>query len=247
MMPPKHYALRIRMKVHHPGLWIAVVFTGVFALAASSQASTSKGGTLTGKLTVTAPARKAPPVNNSSVDEYGNPQTSTAAAPPTLPEEVVIYLEKVPGKYAPPKKHVQLDQRFLQFTTRVLPVLKGTTVDFTNNDPVYHNVFTNSQLNKFDLGRKKKGETVSVKMDHPEIPVKVYCEVHAAMKAFILVLDNPFFTKVGPGQTFRIKGIPPGTYTMAAWHDYWEPVEQKVTIKKGKTTRADVTLDKVRE
>ncbi len=235
------------MKRHIKGLAVGIAFISVLVLARTSRAATSKGGTLTGKLTVTAPPRKAPPVNNSSVDEYGNPQTSQAAAPPSLPEEVVIYLEKVPGKYTAPKKHVQLDQKFLQFTTRVLPVLKGTTVDFTNNDPVYHNVFTNSQLNKFDLGRKKKGETVSVKMDHSEIPVKVYCEVHAAMKAYILVLDNPFFTKVGPGQTFQIKGIPPGTYTMVAWHDYWEPVEQKVTIKKGKTTKADVTLDKVNQ
>lgn len=222
-----------------------LVVAGLFALMIPSFAlAKTKGGILMGKLTVTAPARKAPAPATSS-DEYGNPQASSA--PPSLPEEVVIYLKKVPGKYAPPQKHVQLDQKFLQFTTRVLPVLKGTTVDFTNNDPVYHNVFTNSQLNKFDLGRKKKGETVSVKMTQSEIPVKVYCEVHAAMKAFILVLDNPFFTKVGPGQTFQIKGIPPGTYTMVAWHDYWDPVEQKVTIKKGKTTKADVTLDKVQE
>lgn len=222
-----------------------LLFAGLLPLPIPAHAKT-KGGTLMGKLTVTAPARKAPAANTTT-DEYGNSQTSETASPPTLPEEVVIYLKKVPGKYTAPKKHVQLDQKFLQFTTRVLPVLKGTTVDFTNNDPVYHNVFTNSQLNKFDLGRKKKGETVSVKMTQSEVPVKVYCEVHAAMKAFILVLDNPFFAKVGPGQTFRIGGIPPGTYTMVAWHDYWEPVEQKVTIKKGKTTEADVTLDKVQE
>jgi hypothetical protein len=65
------------------------------------------------------------------------------------------------------------------------------------------------------------------------------------MRAFILVLDNPFFTTVGPGQKFKIDGIPPGTYTMVAWHDYWQPVERKVTIRRGKTTQADVTMDKV--
>ena len=221
--------------------FLAVLFTSVFSLA-----STRKDGTLTGKITVTAPARKAPQAN-TTYDEYGYSQPAPASSQPSLPEEVVIYLKKVPGKYSPPKKHVQLDQKFLQFTTRVLPVLKGTTVDFTNHDPVYHNVFTNSQLNQFDFGRKKKGETASIKMDHSEVPVKVFCEIHNAMKAFILVLDNPFFTKAGPGQTFTIKGIPPGTYTMVAWHDYWQPVEQKVTIKRGKTTRADVTLDKVQE
>lgn len=234
------------MKFHLKVFAAGIVFTSAFLGADLSQASSATGGTLSGKLTVTAPARKMPSMNNS-YDDYGNAQPSKASSMPSLPEEVVIYLKKVPGKYTAPKKHVQLDQKFLQFTTRVLPVLKGTTVDFTNNDPVYHNVFTNSQLNNFDLGRKKKGETASVKMEHAEVPVKVYCEVHAAMKAYILVLDNPFFTKVGPGQTFSIKGIPPGTYTMVAWHDYWEPVERKVTIKKGKTTHADVTLDKTQE
>lgn len=204
------------------------------------------GGTLTGTLTVTAPPRKAP-AHTANYAAYGD---ENPAAPPethTLPEEVVFYLKKVSGKYQPPKKHVQLDQHFLQFTTRVVPILKGTTVDFTNNDPVYHNVFTNSQDNKFDLGRRKKGDKASVTFRHAEVPVKVFCEVHNSMKAFILVLDNPFFTKCGPGQHFRIKNIPPGTYTLVAWHDLWEPVERKVTIKKGKTTSVEITMDKTQE
>jgi plastocyanin len=207
---------------------------------------TKAGGTLTGRLTVTAAARPIPKPQPQTRDEYGyypSAQTETH----NLPEEVVLYLKNVKGHYDPPKNHLQLDQKYLQFTHRVLPVLKGTTVDFTNNDPVYHNVFTNSQLNKFDLGRKTKGQKVSVKMNHVEVPVKVYCEIHSKMKSYILVLDNPFFATVGPNQDFEIKGIPPGTYTLVAWHDYWEPVEQKVKIQKGKTTRADVTLNKVRE
>lgn len=196
------------------------------------------GGTLAGKVTVTAPKRK--PSGNTN---YYNRDSNPEIAHP-LDEEIILYLKKVPGKFAAPKKHVQLDQKYLQFTHRVIPVLKGTVVDFTNQDPVYHNVFTNSQINKFDLGRKGKGETASAKMKSSEVPVKVYCEIHASMKSYILVLDNPFFTTVGPGQEFQISGIPPGTYTLVAWHDHWEPVEQKVKVSKGKTTRADVTLDK---
>jgi len=79
-----------------------------------------------------------------------------------------------------------------------------------------------------------------------EVPVKVYCEIHSQMKTNILVLQNPFFTTVQPGQKFEIDGIPPGTYTLIAWHDYWEPVEQKVTIKKGSTVQIKITMDKVR-
>jgi hypothetical protein len=127
----------------------------------------------------------------------------------------------------------------------VVPVLKGTVVDFTNQDPVYHNVFSNSQANQFDLGRRAKGETATARMGKSEVPVKVYCEIHASMKSHILVLDNPFFTTTGPGREFEISGIPPGTYTLVAWHDHWEPVEQKVKVTRGATTRADITMDKV--
>src|SRR5258708_25355951 len=229
-------------------LFLIVAFGGTNQARAEGKKSKS-GGTLTGHLTVTAPARKAPPTNSTfqGYSDYDSSNSSYSTQNHTLPEQVVIYLKKVKGKYHPPEKHVQLDQKYLQFTHRLIPVLRGTTVDFTNHDPVYHNVFTNSQTNKFDLGRKRNGETVSVKMTKSEVPVKVYCEIHAAMKAYILVLDNPFFTTVGPGQTYEISGIPPGTYTMVAWHDYWEPVERKVKIKKGKATQADITLDKVQE
>ncbi len=227
---------------------LAILFVCSTAFADSKKSK--KGGILTGKLTVTAPARKVISAEHATDmhamhDEYGS-EPAPAIAGHELPEQVVIYLKKVSGTYKAPSKHAQLDQNDHQFSRRVLPVLKGTVVDFTNHDKIYHNIFSNSQINKFDLGRKKTGETVSKKMLKSEIPVKVYCDIHSNMRAYILVLDNPYFTTVGPEQHFEIKGIPPGTYTMEAWHDYWEPFEKKVTIKKGKITSVDVTLDKVR-
>jgi plastocyanin len=230
------------------GTALAVLFFGVQAPGWTQSPNHKSGGTLVGKLTVTAPPRKViAPSNDNDSDEYGYSAPTVSAPAPALPEEVVFYLKKVPGTYAPPKKHAQLDQNHRQFGRRVLPVLKGTVVDFTNHDTVYHNIFTNSQINKFDLGRKNPGQTVSKRMFHSEVPVKVYCDIHSEMRAYILVLDNPYFTTAAPGKTFEIDGIPPGTYTLVAWHDYWDPVERKVTIKKGKRTRADITLAKVRD
>jgi plastocyanin len=227
---------------------------GLFSLTLSAQAASSKKGDLEGTLIVTAPSRSGgiptPSTNTSSTDEYGNAVNNSApttAVSHAAPEEVVIYLEKVPGHYKAPKKHVDLDQKYLRFNHRVLAVLKGTTVDFTNHDPVYHNIFTNSQLNKFDLGKKAAGQVASAKLNHVEVPVKVYCEIHSSMKTNILVLQNPYFATVKPGEKFSITGIPAGTYTLIAWHDYWEPVEQTVKIKKGSTTQIKITMDKVRE
>ena len=229
-------------------VYLMLVLFGLSPFASKVQAASSKGS-LTGTLIVTAPSRSGvpAPTENHSTDGYGNPSSSVPT--PTghpVPEEVVIYLQKVPGHYKAPKKHVDLDQKYLHFGHRVLAVLKGTTVDFTNHDPVYHNIFTNSQLNKFDLGRKSAGQVSSVKMNHVEVPVKVYCEIHSQMKTNILVLQNPFFATVQPGQPFEIGRIPPGTYKLIAWHDYWEPVEQTVTIKKGSATQINITMDKVR-
>ena len=222
------------------------LFAGLMGTGALAGGNSLVFGSVEGMVKVTAPARKAP-VESDSMDSHSFYDDDNPSSRHSLPEEIVVYLEGVPGDYEPPKQHVKLDQKFLQFTHRVLPVLKGTIVDFTNHDPVYHNVFSNSQINKFDLGRKGKGEKSSVKVSHSEVPVKVYCEIHSDMKSNILVLDNPFFTTVRPGEKFKIEGIPPGTYKMVAWHDYWAPVEQEVTIQKGIPTDVHIVLSNVRK
>ncbi len=124
-----------------------LILMALFMSAEKAQAATgkSKSGTLVGKLIVTAQPRPLPRSPNDDDDGlYQNANPVPTAVP--LPEEVVIYLKRVPGSYTPPDKPVRLDQKFLNFTRRVLPVLAGTTVAFTNHDPVYHSVFTNSQL-----------------------------------------------------------------------------------------------------
>lgn len=228
---------------------------GIFALlAAGPVVGGHSTGTLEGTVLVTASARQdvgfhdaMDEGNSSSDDGYGNSNSPMPKAPP-LPEEIVVYLKKVPGHWKAPQAHAQLDQKFGQFTHRALPVLVGTTVDFTNHDPLYHNVFSNSEENpKFDLGRRQKGETRSVTFRKIEVPVKLYCEIHPKMESNLLVLQNPFFAVVKPGGSFRIEGVPPGTYTLVAWHDYWQPVGSQVTVKAGKTKKVRITLSRVRE
>jgi plastocyanin len=227
-----------------------LAFFWVLPLAVWS--ASPKGGTLFGTITVTAAPRKTQPLPASSSpfasdDEYGQDMDSEPVTNAhVLPEEIVVFLKKVPGDFPPPTEHAVLDQKYLQFTHRVLPILKGTTVDFTNDDNIYHNVFSNSISNpKFDLGRRVKGEKVSVKLDHPE-DVRVYCEIHSSMKAHILVLQNPYFTSLGPGDKYTLTNVPPGDYQLVVWHDYWAPVVRDVTVKKGKSSKVDVTLNLVR-
>jgi plastocyanin len=218
-------------------------------------------GSIEGTVTVTAPARPdlqaqnpAPADDNSNQNQYGENDNygSAPAAPQTQaapqPEEIVVYLEKVHGHWKVPKTHPTLDQKYIKFSHRVLPVLVGTTVDFTNHDPVYHNIFCNATINPaFDLGQCKTGETKSITFKKVEVPVNLYCEVHRYMQSNVLVLQNPFYQVVAPGGHFHFTNVPAGTYTLVAWHDYWQPVSGKVKVRKGKTAVVNITLDQVRK
>ena len=207
-------------------------------------------GTIEGTVLVTASPRQETHSAEDDLmgedDSYGNGARAPEAKTPPLPEEIVVYLQKVPGHFKPPAEPAKLDQKFVQFTHRVLPILVGTTVEFTNHDPVYHNVFSNSTVNKFDLGRKKRDEKASYTFTRPEVPVRIYCEIHSKMDSNILVLQNPYFAVVQPGGSFKLQGVPDGTYTLVAWHDYWKPVRQKVTVRKGRTVSVKLVLSKVR-
>jgi len=224
-------------------LFVRLAVASLILVPSAVPAASPEKGQIEGKVLVTAPARPVEKAPTPTPSEGYNDMYKMA--PSELPEEIVVYLVKVKGPWPAPKAHAKLDQKYTKFSRRVVPVLVGTTVDFKNNDPVYHNVFSNSDLNEFDLGRRKKGETVSKKMTKVEVPVPVYCEIHRKMKSHLLVLQNPFFTTVKPGDSFKLQGVPPGTYTLAAWHDHWEPIQAKVTVTKGKTTKVDLTMDKV--
>ncbi len=147
----------------------------------------------------------------------------------------LVYLENVPGKFPLPKQNPVMDQRRLSFIPHILPVLVGSTVDFPNNDHVRHNVYAPSHgAKKFDLGAYPKGETRQVTFDRVGV-VPVSCNVHSEMSAFILVLPNPHFAMTDKQGNFRLKDVPPGTYTLTFWHKRLQSKTAKVSVKSGRT------------
>jgi plastocyanin len=133
----------------------------------------------------------------------------------------VVYLETAPQgafEVPPPRAHAVLDQRNQTFVPYVLAVMAGTTVDFPNSDRTYHNVFSLSKTRRFDLGRYPRGESRSVRFDEPGV-VRVFCEIHSHMNAFILVFAHRYFATAEADGRYRIDGVPPGTYTVAVWND----------------------------
>ncbi len=132
---------------------------------------------------------------------------------------VVVYLEDVPGAAEPPAGNPQIRQHGKQYVPEVSPVLAGTTVDFVNDDNIFHNVFSVSPAEPFDLGVYKKDSRKSVRFDNPGV-INLYCNIHPNMVGYVVVLKNPFFARTGPDGVFEIAGVPPGTYKIKAWQRF---------------------------
>lgn len=178
----------------------------------------------------------------------GTVQLRGPSGTPVDPTGVVVYLEAVPasasapgpGKTATP--NAQVHQQDLQFTPPLTVIKTGDTVEFPNNDKVFHNVFSFSEAAKFDLGLYKSGTTKSVTFRKPGA-VNVYCNIHPEMISRIKILDSSFYVVVGKDGAFRIPSVPPGTYPLVAWHISGAEVRTQVTVSRGRTEVVSLTLD----
>ena len=143
----------------------------------------------------------------------------------------VVYLESAPrGAFEDrPGPTVVLDQKNENFVPHILAITVGTSVEFLNSDRTYHNVFSLSKANSFDLGRYPPGRAKAVRFDHPGI-VRVFCEIHSHMNAFILVFAHRHFAVTGAQGEYRIEGVPPGTYTVSVWHPTFTGKSETVRI-----------------
>ncbi len=146
----------------------------------------------------------------------------------------VVYLATAPqGAFEDAERpRAVLNQRNQAFVPYVLAIRAGTTVDFPNRDRTYHNVFSFSKPRRFDLGRYAQGQSKSVSFDEAGV-VRVFCEIHSHMSAFILVFAHRYFATTDGEGRYRIDDVPPGTYTAVAWND-GEPRETRtVRVPEG--------------
>ena len=153
-------------------------------------------------------------------------------------ESVVIYLvsTKLKKNYKPPKFIPKIFQKDKAFIPLVLPVLKGTTVEFDNLDPYMHNVFSVSETKSFDLGLYKLGDKGKQVTFEKSGVVSIYCNIHEQMMSFILVLENPYFTTVDKSgkYTLDLGALPSGEYKLVAWYRFFgqKVVDVKINSKE---------------
>ena len=176
---------------------------------------------------------------------YADPGPGALPPAPTPPADeirnVVLYAQSAAdGERSAPRRAemTQVDERFVP---HVLPVPRGTTVDFPNGDDVFHNVFSLSSAKTFDLGRFPKGTAKSVTFDEAGV-VQVFCHIHSDMSAVVLVLDNAYFAVPSTSGRYSIENVPPGEYTVVGWHERIKPVQRTVRVITGETARLDFNI-----
>ncbi len=157
--------------------------------------------------------------------------------------DFVVSLEG-PGPARPagaPVVRQVVTQKGALFSPHVLAVAVGTTVEWPNDDDIFHNVFSISEAKEFDLGLYKHPELKRVTFDKPG-RVDILCSIHTQMSAVVLVLENPFFAKTDDAGRYAIRGLPAGRYTFRAWHERLPSQRREIVVPEKGEVRLDFVL-----
>jgi plastocyanin len=137
--------------------------------------------------------------------------------------QAVVYFEPAGGPAArPPEAPFEMVTRRKEFIPRLLVVPRGSRVRFPNQDPILHNVFSVSPANQFDLGLYRRGPGKEKRFDEAGL-VRVFCNVHHDMVAYLLVLETPFHALPDAGGAFVLGGLPRGPGRLTVWHEQTDP------------------------
>jgi plastocyanin len=186
--------------------------------------SVASTGTIRGRVDLRVPPVETAP--RATVADFG-------MTPRHAPKDrrSVVYLDPAPRAAfdAREEPRARMDQQNETFVPHVLAIVAGTTVDFPNNDRTYHNVFSLSKTRSFDLGRYAVGRSKSVRFDRPGI-VRVFCDIHSHMSAFILVFAHRYFAVADEEGRYRLDNVPPGTYNVVGWNESAQIQSQRVLV-----------------
>ena len=214
--------------------WVAAASLGVALAAAQPAEPQPSTGVIRGRFIL--PAAESSDRRPALVDPR-------SPARDRAPRAGIVYLESAPaGAFEEPvRTRARMDQRNETFVPHVLAIRTGTTVDFPNNDRIYHNVFSLSPTRRFDLGRYAVGRSKAVRFDRPGV-VRVFCDIHSHMSAFIVVFQHRFFVVTGPDGEYQLPPVPPGTYTIVGWYEGDVRVTRAATVRAGETTTVDLLV-----
>jgi plastocyanin/predicted small lipoprotein YifL len=155
---------------------------------------------------------------------------------------VVVYVKQGLGDrtFATPSGSVVIDQKGCTYQPHVIGLQANQTLEVTNSDPTTHNIHPVPQNNReWNKSQAPKGEKISEKFAREELAIPVKCNVHPWMKSYIAVIKHPYFQVTDKAGTFELKNLPPGEYTIGAWHEKLGETEQKVTLGAKETKKIE--------
>jgi len=146
---------------------------------------------------------------------------------------VFVYVKSGLGKKAFPSSpaSIAIDQKGCWFQPRVIGMQTGQSLEVTNSDPVTHNIHPQAQVNReWNQSQAPEEQPIRRRFAQPEIMIPVKCNVHKWMRAWIGVVGHPYFAVTGADGNFEMKNLPPGPYTLVAWHEKLGTREQTITL-----------------
>jgi len=208
------------------------------APAAPVTVDAANAGTVTGKVTFAGTPPAPTPIKSSS-DPYcqkANPGLATeteVVGKDGAVENVFVYVKDGLGNqtFPAPSEPVTLDQKGCHYTPHVMGIQVGQPLQIVNSDDTLHNVHGLPRANKeFNQGQPIQGMKMTHTFSTKEVMIPFKCDVHGWMNAWIGVLDHPFYAVTTADGTFSLKGLPPGTYTIEAWHEKLGTQTQTITV-----------------
>lgn len=217
--------------------------------AAALAAFSARGGTITGRVHAEgklSPAQEAA----CGADNYTSHALKFAKRVDYASmNDFLVYIEGPVGTngVAAPAKPAQVDtvrkinQRHAVFEPHVLPIVVGTTVEWPNDDDIFHNVFSYSEVKPFDLELYKYPTVKKVTFDKPG-RVDVFCSIHSTMSCVVMVLENPYFAATNDKGVYVIRNVPAGTYRLKAWHERLPAQRKEIVVPENGEVKVDFTL-----
>ncbi len=156
---------------------------------------------------------------------------------------VFVYIKDFSGNFAAPKAPVLLDQKDCMYAPHVTGLQVGQVLQIRNSDPTLHNVHAMGKVNEaFNEGQPVKGMVDEKTFEKPEVMIRFKCDVHSWMNSYVGVLPHPFFSVTAPNGAFSIQNLPPGTYTLEAWHEKFGTQTQKITVGPKESRQINFTF-----
>jgi|GEM_PF-465747 plastocyanin len=213
-------------------------------------------GSISGTVTVPDQSTARRQFRGSSYRSRGTSSSGSTSSSDSAPEEGSKFMNTIvsahPLSYSISDdisgEPVIIGQKDATFLPNVTPVAVGTVVQFINDDPFFHNVFSLTPGSKFNIGRRQPGDVFSKQIEAPKWkvtgigPITLFCDVHSQMKATILSLDTPYFTRLNEDGTYRLSNLPDGDYEIRVFNPSFDIISKTISIQSDNITETNFNL-----